>query len=98
MFGMVALDDVRRLGQISTACSTGCWARSTWADSLERDGLCFGRERLERYVGAMSNAERLRLGGALRLLSGRLDKDLAAPDRRVRDATVLQPAVSYNGL
>jgi hypothetical protein len=40
------------------------------------------RDRLERYVGAMSTAQRLRLAGALHLLSRRLDEDLAHPDQR----------------
>jgi hypothetical protein len=40
------------------------------------------RKQLERYVGAMSTAERLRLAGALHLLSGRLNEDLADPDQR----------------
>jgi DNA-binding MarR family transcriptional regulator len=38
------------------------------------------RERLERYVAAMGAARRLRLAGALHLLSPRLDQDLAHLD------------------
>jgi hypothetical protein len=40
------------------------------------------RTRLDRYVGDMSRAERLRLAAALHLLSRRLDGDLATPDAR----------------
>jgi len=40
------------------------------------------RERLERYVDALTPAQRLRLAGALHLLSPRLDEDLAHPDQR----------------
>jgi hypothetical protein len=35
------------------------------------------RERLEHHVDAMTPAQRLRLAGALHLLSGRLDEEAA---------------------
>jgi hypothetical protein len=92
---MVALDDVSRLaadrdhlldrllGEVDVGRDGGAGRTVLPARAATR------RERLEHYVGAMSNAQRLRLDGALHLLSGRLDKDLADPDQRVRDATVL---------
>jgi DNA-binding MarR family transcriptional regulator len=40
------------------------------------------RQRLENYVGGMGKAQRLRLAGALHLLSRRLDRDLADPGLR----------------
>jgi DNA-binding MarR family transcriptional regulator len=43
--------------------------------ALERDR----RERLERYVAALDAPRRLRLAGALHLLSRRLDEELAFP-------------------
>ncbi len=39
-------------------------------------------EQLERYIGGISSAQRLRLAGALHLLSPRLDGSLAAADPR----------------
>jgi hypothetical protein len=56
--------------------------------SAEPDGLRHQhaqpsrRAQLERYIGGMSTAQRLRLAGALHLLSDRLDNDLAHPDQR----------------
>jgi hypothetical protein len=38
------------------------------------------RKRLERYVDRLDRPRRLRLAGALHLLSGRLDGDLAHPE------------------
>jgi DNA-binding MarR family transcriptional regulator len=40
------------------------------------------RERLEHYVRAMGTPQRLRLAGALHLISRRLDEELAHPDLR----------------
>jgi hypothetical protein len=40
------------------------------------------REQLEQHVGTMTAAQRLRLAGALHLLSTRLDDDLAHPAQR----------------
>jgi hypothetical protein len=62
------------------------------ADSPRRGGLRSARaqtarrERLERYIAAMSDAQRLRLAGALHLLSRRLDEELAHPDFRASAA------------
>ena len=40
------------------------------------------RERLEEYVDTLTPAQRLRLAGALHLVSHRLDEDLADPEQR----------------
>ena len=40
------------------------------------------RERLQHYVDDLTGAQRLRLAGALHLLSPRLDGDLADPAQR----------------
>jgi hypothetical protein len=87
---VVALDDVRRL-----AAELGRFLdelpvelKASRASSAERHGRnaaqarAVRRERLERYVDAMTPAQRLRLAGALHLLSPRLDEDLAHPDER----------------
>jgi hypothetical protein len=72
------------------------------AGSAERDGRkasrarALRRERLEQYVDGMSTARRLRLAGALHLLSRRLDEDLAHPDQR-EAATAASPAPSPPG-
>lgn len=68
------------------------------AGSAERHGRkaaqerALRRERLEQYVDAMSTARRLRLAGALHLLSRRLDEDLAHPDQRREAAPATEPA------
>jgi hypothetical protein len=54
------------------------------------------RERLEQYVDGMSTARRLRLAGALHLLSRRLDEDLAHSDQR-EAAPGASPAPSQPG-
>ena len=87
---MVALDDVRRL-----AADLGGFLDdlpvelgANRASSAEQHGRnaaqarAVRRERLEHYVDAMTTAQRLRLAGALHLLSPRLDEDLAHPDQR----------------
>jgi hypothetical protein len=87
---VVALADVRRL-----AAELGRFLdelpvelRASRASLAERHGRnaaqarAVRRERLERYVDAMTPAQRLRLAGALHLLSPRLDEDLAHPDQR----------------
>jgi hypothetical protein len=87
---VAALDDVRRL-----AADLGRYldelpveVGASRASSAERHGRnaaqvrAARRERLEHYVDAMTAAQRLRLAGALHLLSRRLDEDLADPDQR----------------
>jgi hypothetical protein len=87
---VVALDDVRRL-----AADLGRFldelpieVGASRVSSAERQGRSAARVRavrrewLEHYVGAMTTAQRLRLAGALHLLSPRLDEDLADPDQR----------------
>lgn len=51
------------------------------------------RQRLEQYVESMTTAQRLRVAGALHLLSARLDEDLAHPDQR-EAAQAADPAPS----
>jgi hypothetical protein len=87
---MIALDDVRRLAADLDRFLDQLLdqVQPDHLTSAERDGPRVGharsrrRQRLERYVDAMSVAQRLRLAAALHLLSGRLDEDLADPDQR----------------
>ncbi|HSI79706.1 MAG TPA: hypothetical protein VK919_03555, partial [Solirubrobacterales bacterium] len=85
---VVAVDDVRRLavdlGRLLDELPIELGA--SHSGSTKRGGLRSLRtqaarhERLERDIGAMSTAQRLRLAGALHLLSPRLDDVLAHPD------------------
>jgi hypothetical protein len=87
---MVALDDVRRLAAELDRFLDQLLDQidPDQPSSAKRDERPIGhaqftrREQLQRYVGAMSTARRLRLAGALHLLSGRLDEDLADPNQR----------------
>jgi hypothetical protein len=87
---MVALDDVRRLAADLDRFLAQLLDQlhPDHLTSVERDGprarraQSTRRQQLERYVEAMSMAQRLRLAGALHLLSGRLDEDLADPNQR----------------
>jgi hypothetical protein len=88
---MVALDDVRRLAADLDRFLDQLLDQlhQDHLTSAQRDGprvwhaRSTRRQRLERYVNAMSIAKRLRLAAALHLLSGRLDEDLADPNQRV---------------
>jgi hypothetical protein len=85
-----ALDDVRRLAAELGRYLDGLpfevvASRVSSAERHGRDAAqarAVRRGRLERYVDSMSTAQRLRLAGALHLLSARLDEDLADPDQR----------------
>ena len=87
---VVALDDVRRLaaelGRFLDELPVAVTAsRARSAELHGRNAAqarAVRRERLERYVDAMTPAQRLRLASALHLLSRRLDEDLAHPDQR----------------
>jgi hypothetical protein len=84
------MDDVRRLAAdlgrfldelpIEVGASHGGSTRRGGLRSLQAQAA--RRGRLEHYIGAMSTAQRLRLAGALHLLSPRLDEDLAHSDFR----------------
>jgi hypothetical protein len=97
---MVALDDVRRLAAELDRFLDRVLDQidPDQLSSAKPDGPCLRhaqftrREQLERYVGTMSTAQRLRVAGALHLLSGRLDTDLADPDQRASHAGGLTPA------
>jgi hypothetical protein len=90
---MVVLDDVRRLAAELDRFLDQLLDHVHPDDltSAERDGPSVRhtqstrRQQLELYVAAMSTTQRLRLAGALHLLSRRLDEDLADPNQR--DAT-----------
>ena len=87
---MITLDEVRRLavdlGRFLDELPVELRARR--GGSAEQHGRnaaqarAVRRERLEHYIDAMTTAQRLRLAGALHLLSPRLDEDLAHPDQR----------------
>jgi hypothetical protein len=87
---MVALYDVRRLAADLDRFLDQVLDKvhSSQISSSERDGPrlrraeAVRRKRLEHYLGAMTTAQRLRLSGALHLLSARLEEDLAPPDQR----------------
>jgi len=87
---LVALDDVRRLAADLDRFLDELLdqVHPHHLTSAHRDGprirhaQSTRRRRLERYVDAMSTAQRLRLAGALHLLSRRLDEALADPNQR----------------
>jgi hypothetical protein len=87
---MVVLDDVRRLAadldrfldQLLDQIHPDRLTSPQRNGPRVRHAQSVRRQQLERYVDAMSTAQRLRLAGALHLLSGRLDEDLADPNQR----------------
>jgi hypothetical protein len=96
---MVALDDVRRLAADLDRFLTQLLeqVQPDHLTSAEGDGprvphaRSTRRQQLERYINAMSIAQRLRLAAAPHLLSARLDEDLADPRPAGRDARGLTP-------
>jgi hypothetical protein len=87
---MVVLDDVRRLAadldrfldQLLDQIHPDRLTSAQRNGPRVRHAQSMRRRQLERYVDAMSTAQRLRLAGALHLLSGRFDEDLADPNHR----------------
>jgi hypothetical protein len=87
---VVALDDVRRLAAdlagfldrlpVEVGASRVSLAERHGRSSAQARAA--RRDRLERYVDGMTAAQRLRLAGAMHLLSRRLDEDLADRDQR----------------